>query len=286
MGKRDGEGHAPPGIVTEQPNPRTRDLDRLPLGEVLERIVEEDATVAGAVRAALPEIRRAAEVLIEVLRGGGRWFNLGAGTSGRLGVLDAAEIPPTFGLEPDRVQGVIAGGEAALARAVERAEDDPRAAERDLAARGFGSGDALVALSTSGRTPYVLGGVAYAKRVGARTIAITCDPDAPLAAEVEIPVVVTVGPEVIAGSTRLKGGLAEKMVLHALSTAAMVQLGRVYGNLMSDIRAVTAKLRTRAVAILMRVGPLDPREAERLLDEAGGSLRRALDLLEKESGEG
>jgi N-acetylmuramic acid 6-phosphate etherase len=282
MGKKDGEPGTTSGGITEQPNPRTRDLDRLPLEVVLERILDEDGTVPGAVRAALPQILRAAEVLIEVLQGEGRWFNLGAGTSGRLGVLDAAEIPPTFGLEPHRVQGVIAGGPSALERAVERAEDDPDSAADDLAARGFGSGDVLVALSTSGRTPYALGAIRHAKRLGARTIGITCNSDSPLADQVEIPIVVTVGPEVIAGSTRLKGGLAQKMVLHTLSTAVMVQLGRVYGNLMSDIQASTSKLRDRALTILMRIGPLERVEAERLLVEAGGSLRRALDLLERE----
>ena len=283
MGKSSGEPRDPAPVITEQSNPRTEDLDRLPLESVLERILAEDKTVASAVHAALPEIRRAAETLVEVLRRGGSWFNLGAGTSGRLGVLDAAEIPPTFGMEAHRVQGVIAGGSGALERAVEHAEDDPDAAAHDLDARGFRPRDVLCALSTSGRTPYTLGGVQHAQRIGAHTIGITCNPGAPLASEVDHPIVVTVGPEVIAGSTRLKGGLAQKMVLHALSTAVMVQLGRVHGNLMSDIRAVTSKLRGRALAILMRVGPLEQDEAERLLVEAGGSLRKALDLLEKES---
>ena len=283
MGKRSGEPQDPAPVITEQSNPRTEDLDRLSLESVLERILDEDETVASAVRAALPEIRGAAETLIEVLGRGDSWFNLGAGTSGRLGVLDAAEIPPTFGMEAHRVQGVIAGGSEALERAVEHAEDDPDAAAHDLDSRGFRPRDVLCALSTSGQTPYTLGGVQHARRIGAHTIGITCNPISPLASEVDHPIVVTVGPEVIAGSTRLKGGLAQKMVLHTLSTAVMVKLGRVHGNLMSDIRAITSKLRSRALAILMRVGPLEQDEAERLLVETGGSLRKALDLLGRRS---
>jgi N-acetylmuramic acid 6-phosphate etherase len=270
--------------ITEKANPRTQGLDHLPLEEVLERIVGEDATVADAVRVALPAIRGAAEILVDVLGSGGRWFNLGAGTSGRLGMLDAAEIPPTFGLPPDRVQGVIAGGPAAMERAIEGAEDDADAAVADLASRGFGSSDALVALSASGRTPYVLGGVRYARSLPARTVGVTCSPRAPLVRAVELPIVLEVGPEVLAGSTRMKGGLAQKMVLHTLSTAVMIRLGRVRGNLMSEIRGVNSKLRARAVSTLSRVGRLSPEEAERRLEEAAGSLRQALDRLEREGG--
>jgi N-acetylmuramic acid 6-phosphate etherase len=273
---------APPCDVTEQPNPRTEDLDQLPLEGILERILEEDACVAEAVWRSLPEIRAAAEALFEVLRSGRRWFNLGAGTSGRIGVLDAAEIPPTFGLEPDRVQGLIAGGAAALERAIEGVEDDSEAAAEELDVRGLAAGDALVALSASGRTPYTLGGVRYARRVGARTVGVTCTPGSPLAEEVELPLVTVVGPEVLAGSTRMKGGLAQKMVLHTLSTAVMVRLGKVRGNRMSEIRGVTRKLRNRAVLTLCSVGRVPLDEADRRLNEAEGSLREALDRLERE----
>ena len=281
---RDSEPTVLQDRPTEQPNPRTEDLDRLPLEGILERILEEDASVPEAVRQALPSIRRAAELLVDVLRAGGRWVNVGAGTSGRLGVLDAAEIPPTFGLAPDRVQGLIAGGTKALQGAVEGAEDDPQAAVQDLSDLELTRNDAVVALSASGRTPYVLGAVAHARGIGARTVGITCDPASPLAADVDAPVVVVVGPEAVAGSTRLKGGLAQKMVLHALSTAAMVRLGRVRGNLMSDIRTGNRKLWTRAVSTLIRVGRISHEEAERRLDEAGGDLRSALDRLGGSSG--
>jgi N-acetylmuramic acid 6-phosphate etherase len=282
MPGRDEE--TPGGGITEKSNPRTRELDRLPLEAVLERILHEDATVARAVRSALPSIRGAAELLLDVLGSGGRWFNLGAGTSGRLGVMDAAELPPTFGLAPDRVQGVIAGGAPALERAIEGAEDDAAAASADLAALGFAPTDALVALSASGRTPYVVGGARHARSLGARTIGLTCNPDSPLCAAVELPVVVEVGPEALTGSTRMKGGLAQKMVLHTLSTAVMIRLGRVRGNLMSEIRCVNSKLRTRAVSILREAYGLSAEEAERSLEEAQGSLRQALDRLEEERG--
>jgi N-acetylmuramic acid 6-phosphate etherase len=268
--------------ITEEPNPRTAALDRLPLREILARIVEEDAGVPEAVRSALADLERAAEALVEVLGSGGRWFNLGAGTSGRIGVADAAEIPPTFGLERDRVQGVIAGGAAALGRSIEGAEDDSEAGAADLAARGLSRADAVVALSASGRTPYVLGGVQYARSLGARTIGITCNPESPLAAQADLPVVIAVGPEALAGSTRMKGGLAQKMALHALSTAAMVRLGRVRGNLMTEIRASSSKLRARAVRTLARLGAISFEEAGRRLDDARGSLRDALDRLERE----
>jgi N-acetylmuramic acid 6-phosphate etherase len=272
----------PRGGVTEAANPRTADLDCLPLGTVLDRILEEDASVPGAVRAELPRLEAAATLLQETLEGGGRWINLGAGTSGRIGVLDAAEIPPTFGLPPDRVRGIIAGGKEALRQAVEGAEDDVDAARRDLEELDLSPGDALVALSASGRTPYVIAGLRLAREVGARTVGVTCDPDSPLALEAEAPIVVRVGPEVIAGSTRMKGGLAQKMVLHALSTAVMVRMGRVRGNLMSDIRAINAKLRVRAVRTLVRLCGIGRDEAERRLEEADGSLGIALDRFQKE----
>jgi N-acetylmuramic acid 6-phosphate etherase len=279
MPDQDGQRREEGCEITEQPNPRTGNLDQLPLYEVLERILDEDAGVPDAVRRSFPAIQRAAELLTEVLRSGGRWFNLGTGTSGRLGVLDAAEIPPTFGLPPERVQGVIAGGTPALEHAVEGAEDDTDEAAAQLGERGLGEGDAVVALSASGRTPYTLAGLRYARRAGARTVGITCNPTSELAAEAEVPVVVVVGPEVLAGSTRMKGGLAQKMVLHTLSTAVMVRLGRVHGNRMADIRSSNRKLRARALLTLACVGGLSPEEAERRLEAAGGSLRTALEQL-------
>jgi N-acetylmuramic acid 6-phosphate etherase len=267
------------GPVTESSNPRTRDLDRLPIGELVARIVDEDARVPQAVRAALPQLEQACEALVETLERGGRWINLGAGTSGRIGALDAAEIPPTFGLEPERVQALIAGGPAALVGPVEGAEDDVGAAVRDLRRLDLSSRDALIALSASGRTPYALAGLEHARAVGARALAITCVPDSPLAKRAEIAIVAVVGPEVLTGSTRMKGGLAQKMILHTLSTAVMVRLGRVQGNLMTGLRAVNAKLQERGVRILCELARVSADEAERALDAAGGSVEQALEEL-------
>jgi N-acetylmuramic acid 6-phosphate etherase len=269
---------APPG-PTEDANPRTADLDRLELEPLLARLLDEDATVPAAVRRALPELARAAERLEATLRAGGRWFNLGAGTSGRIGVLDASEIPPTFGLPPDRVQGVIAGGPTALASAVEGAEDRADDAARDLAARGFAASDALLALSASGRTPYALGGLRHARTLGAATLAVTCAPGSELARAAEIAIVVEVGPEAIAGSTRMKGGLAQKMVLHALSTAVMVRLGRTRGNRMSHVAATNDKLRARALRMVMELAGVDEPTARAALEAEDHSPERALERL-------
>ncbi len=281
MSRRDTfEKQAAPG-VTEETNPRTRDIDQLPLRAILERILEEDAGVPDAVRRALPALERAGEMLLAALRSDGRWFNLGAGTSGRIGVLDAAELPPTYGLAPERVQAVLAGAEPALTRAVEGAEDDRAAAGCELGARGLCQRDVLLALSASGETPFVLGGVEHARSVGARTIGLSCTPDSSLVRIVDCPVVIVVGPEAIAGSTRMKGGLAQKMALHMLSTSVMVRLGRVRSNLMLEIGAQTAKLRRRALAILMQLSGQDRARAERALEQSGGSVAKALELLER-----
>jgi N-acetylmuramic acid 6-phosphate etherase len=222
----------------------------------------------------------AVEVLACSLAGGGRWLNVGAGTSGRLGVLDASEIPPTYGLSPRIVQGVIAGGDRALRYAVEDAEDDPVAGSFEVEERGTTLGDAVVGISASGHTPFVLGAIEAATRLGARTIAITCDPDSPLAQSVEIALAPTVGPEVVAGSTRMKGGLMQKMILSALSTTVMVRMGRVRGHHMTHVTPASNKLRGRAVRMLMELGGVDRRRARELLRGSDGSVERALKLLE------
>ncbi len=270
---------APESSATECPNPRTAGLDRLSIEEIVGLLLDEDAGVSEAVRRARPSIEAGTALLIEVLGNGGRWINLGAGTSGRIGVVDAAEIPPTFGLEPSRVQAILAGGRAALERAVEGAEDNPDAGALALRELELGSSDAVVALSASGQTPFVLGAVAYAREVGARTLAISCNPDAPLARSVDIAILAQVGPEAIAGSTRLKGGLAQKMILHTLSTATMVRLGHVRGNLMTGIRPTTAKLRARAVAIVAQLAGVETERAEQALEAAGDSVESALSAL-------
>ena len=272
-------GDGPPDeILTEAVLESTREIDRWRTEEVLAAIHGEDRRAVEAVGRALPDVARAVDVLVLVLQGGGRWFNVGAGTSGRMGALDAAEIPPTFGYPPDRVRAVVAGGPRALLRAVEGAEDDGAASRRELRDLGLLPGDAVVALSASGRTPFALGAVREATEVGARTISITCDPGSPLASEAEITIAPVVGPEVIAGSTRMKGGLAQKMVLHLLSTAVMVRLGRVEGNQMTNLRPVSQKLQRRALRIVMSLAEVGEAQARALLDATRGSVHEAVEM--------
>ncbi len=259
----------------------TRDLDRCTAAEILAAIHVEDAMAVSAVGELLPQIENAVDVLACTLGGGGRWINVGAGTSGRMGALDSAELPPTFGIEPSRVQAIVAGGARALSRAVEGAEDDVYAGPCELRRRGLGAGDAVVAISASGHTPFVLSCLEEAHSAGARTIAITCVQDSPLAEAAEIAIVTNTGAEVIAGSTRMKAGLAQKMVLHLLSTTVMVQLGYVKGNLMTHLVPGSQKLRERAIGILESTTQLNSEQAARLLDEHGGSVADALARLEK-----
>lgn len=264
--------------LTEEILERARDLDERSVGEIVRLIHEEDAVALAAVGQVLGQIEAAVDVLEATLAGGGTWINVGAGTSGRIGVLDASEIPPTFGLSPKRVQGVIAGGEKALRIAVEGAEDNFEAGSWELRERGLALGDAVVAISASGTTPYVLGAVAAAHETGARSIGISCDPGSPLAEAVEISIAPSVGPEVIAGSTRMKGGLVQKMILHSLSTAVMVKLGRVQGNLMTNLSPANTKLKERALGILIQLTDLTPDAARRLLEQNGGCVEAALQV--------
>jgi N-acetylmuramic acid 6-phosphate etherase len=253
-----------------------RELDRMSVSDVLSLIHAEDGRAHAAVGAVLPDIARAVDVLACSIRGGGRWFNVGAGTSGRLGVLDASEVPPTFGMPATCVQGVIAGGDAALTRAVEGAEDNAEAGAWALRERGLQVGDAVLSISASGRTPFALGAFEAAHEVGARRIALCCDPRSPLAEAAEITIAPQVGPEVVAGSTRMKGGLVQKMVLHMLSTTVMVQLGRVEGNFMTRIAPVNEKLRSRAIGIVVELAGVSPERARELLVAHGGDVEGAL----------
>ena len=289
--------------VTEARNERSRDWDLLPVLEQARLMNDEDRHVAEAVAATFPHIAAAVSRIAEALRRGGRLVYVGAGTSGRLAMLDAVECPPTFGTSPEQVQAVIAGGPKALTEAVEGAEDDPAAGAREMDARAVGATDVVVGIAASGETPFVLGAVQRARQRGAGTIAVSCTPRSSLESACELAIVPLVGPEVIAGSTRLKAGTAQKLVLNMLSTLAMVQLGRVYGNLMVYVTATNAKLRRRAarivtaatgatenaamdalarvqgrvpVAIVMLVRRLSAQEAETRLRRAGGSVRRAL----------
>jgi N-acetylmuramic acid 6-phosphate etherase len=258
----------------------THDLDRRSAADIIATIHAEDANALAAVGKVLPQVELAVDVLACTLGGGGRWFNVGAGTSGRMGTLDAAELPPTFGIAPSRVQALIAGGPRALTRSVEGAEDNPEAGSFELGRRNLGPGDAVVAISASGYTPFVLGCLNTAHEVGARTIAITCAPNSPLAEGAEIAIVPEVGPEVIAGSTRMKGGVAQKMILHLLSTTVMVRLGYVDGNLMSHVVPACAKLQERAVRILSARSGLSDEQARVQLERSGGSVAVALRDLE------
>lgn len=267
---------------TEAALERSHALDEMKPFEILELIHGEDAVAHAAVGRVLPEMAEAVEVLACALSGGGRWFNVGAGTSGRIGVLDASEIPPTYGLAPRMVQGLIAGGDRALRHATEGAEDDVMAGELELEERGVTLGDVIVGLSASGTTPYVLGAIDAATRLGARTIAITCDAGSPLAESVEIAIAPEVGPEVVTGSTRMKGGLAQKMVLTAISTAVMVRMGRVRGHHMTHISPGSSKLRGRAARIVMDLGKVDRERARELLRMTEGSVEAALQMIETE----
>src|SRR2546423_1280089 len=262
--------------LTEQENPRTAQISSLPTEEVLRLMNEEDARVPEAVARVLPEVTKAVDEIVERLEQGGRLFYIGTGTSGRLGVLDASECPPTFGVSPDLVQGIIAGGFDACYRAVEASEDDEEAGARDLDQRGFSSADVLVGIAASGRTPYAVGAVNHAREMGALTIATTCVPDSRIADAAEIPIVPVVGPEVVAGSTRLKAGTAQKLVLNMLSTATMIRLGYITGNRMTNVQTRNVKLHARAIRILESELDLNEKDAAVALDAAKGSLPTAI----------
>ena len=266
----------PDDLLTERRNPASDGIDARPAAQILAIINAEDANVAEAVAREIPRIAQAVEAVVERLEKGGRLFYIGAGTSGRLGVLVAAVCPPTFSVAPELVQGIIAGGEAALARASEASEDDPELGARDLDAHGFTAADALAGIAASGLTPYVLGAVARARELGALTIGISCTPGSELSQAVDIAIEPLTGPEVIAGSTRMKAGTATKLVLNMLSTAVMIRLGHVYGNLMVNVQPANAKLRERAVRIVAEAGGIDRERAEALLEASGGTVKTAI----------
>ena len=262
--------------ITEQANPRSENLSSLSSAEIVRLMNDEDATVANAVRRVLSSIEMAIDVIVQRLKSGGRLFYIGTGTSGRLGVLDASECPPTFGVPPELVQGVIAGGYDACYRAVEASEDDAGASEADLQQRSFGSSDALVGIAASGKTPYTVGAITYARQLGAFTVALTCVPNSPITQAAEVSIVPVVGPEIVTGSSRLKAGTAQKMVLNMISTATMVRLGYVSGNRMSNLQAKNSKLRDRALRILMQETGLDSDRAASLFQASENNLSVAL----------
>jgi N-acetylmuramic acid 6-phosphate etherase len=293
-----------PQPLTEQRHPASERLDELATRDLIQTIHDADAAIPAALAPELDAIARAVDAIAARFDLGGRLFYLGAGTSGRLGVLDASECPPTFNVSPDLVQGVIAGGDYALRHAVEGAEDDPAQGIADLQQRGFQAHDTLVGIAASGRTPYVLGAVAWARQLGALTVGLSCVPASPLALAAEIPITPAVGPEIVTGSTRMRAGTATKLVLNMLSTGVMVRRGLVYGNLMVNVQPTNSKLRDRAVrivadltgldhpaaakllatahspkpAILMHFHGVTREQAEARLQAAGGNLRQALRL--------
>ena len=262
--------------VTEQENPRTSNLSSFSSIEIVQAMNDEDKLVADAVGSVLSDVAQAVDRIVDRLKNYGRLFYIGTGTSGRLGVLDAAECPPTFGVSPQLVQAVIAGGYEACYRAVEASEDDAAAGGHDLEARGFSGQDALIGIAASGRTPYTVGAVEYARHLGAFTAAITCVPGSPICKAAEIAIVPVVGPEVVAGSTRLKAGTAQKLVLNMLSTATMVRLGYVTGNRMTNVHTGNQKLQARALRILMAEAGLEEDAAASILVAASGNLPVAL----------
>ncbi len=263
--------------LTERRNPKTADIDLADALEIIDLINAEDRTVAAAVHAQREPIAAALTTAEHVLRAGGRLFYVGAGTSGRLGVLDASEIPPTFGAPPDLVQGIIAGGTAALTRSQEGAEDRPDGARDDLDMAGVRASDFVIGIAASGTTPRVRAALQHAKTLGARTAIIACSPPpAETLAAADIAIVVLTGPEVVTGSTRMKAGTATKLVLNTITTGAMIRLGKTYGNLMVDLQASNAKLRDRAERIVCEVCGIGADDARELLTRAGGSVKLAI----------
>ncbi len=262
--------------ITEQENPRTANIDRVSTLEAIRLINDEDKLVAPAVEKVLPEIAAAIERIVERLRNGGRLFYVGTGTSGRLGVLDASEIPPTFGVSYDLIQGVIAGGYDALYKATEASEDNEDAGKTDLEARNLTEKDAVIGIAASGRTPYTIGAVEYAKTLGCLTACICCVPDSLLTKTVEIPIVAVVGAEAIAGSSRMKAGTAQKLILNLISTGVMIKLGYVKGNRMTNVKSSNRKLKERGLRILMAETNLDEQSAGNLMNQADNDLRVAI----------
>jgi N-acetylmuramic acid 6-phosphate etherase len=267
----------PPLRLTERRNPRTQRLDQATPRELVAMIAAEDATIPAAVAAVAEDIARALELVEGAFRAGGRLFYVGAGTSGRLGVLDAAECPPTFGSPPEQVQGIIAGGPAALVSAVEGAEDDPAGGAAAIDERSVSAEDVVLGIAASGVTPFVLGALTRAREIGAVTVLVTCaEPPEDVRSQAKVAIVIQTGPEVVTGSTRMKAGTATKLVLNSITTGAMVRLGKTYGNLMVDLQATNAKLVDRGQRIVMEVAGVDRATAITSLAAADGSVRTAI----------
>ena len=266
-------------LDTEQRNPRTMHLDTLDTLSMVRLINEEDHRCAEAVKEVLPEIAQSVDLIYERIHAGGRLFYAGAGTSGRLGVLDAAECPPTYGVSPDLVVGLIAGGPPAFLKAVEGAEDSPELGRQDLIDRGFSRNDALVGIAASGRTPYVIGAMDYARSLGAPVMALVCCRNSELSRHAQVTMAPVPGPEVVTGSSRMKSGTCQKLVLNMLSTCVMVKMGKVYGNLMVDVRASNEKLVHRAISIVRTSTGCDEADAVAALNACGFSCKTAIIMI-------
>ena len=263
-------------LVSETRNPQTMDLDALTTIELVNRFNQQDTLVAQAVKATLPEVAKAVDAAAQALKAGGRIIYMGAGTSGRLGVLDASECPPTFGVPHGLVVGLIAGGPGALLKAVEGAEDNAQLGEDDLKALSLNAADLVVGLAASGRTPYVIGGLKYASAVGCTTVAVSCNPDSPIAHEADIAISPVVGPEALTGSTRLKSGTAQKLVLNMISTGAMVKFGKVSQDLLADMNAPTVKLVDRACRMVVEATGVTRDIAEKVLKQTDFEVKPAI----------
>lgn len=266
-------------LVTEQPNPKTGTIDTAPVGEILKLINDEDATVHEAVKKELGAIENGVDMIVKAFKNGGRLFYIGAGTSGRLGVLDASECPPTFGSDHEMVQGVIAGGNEALVRSKEGVEDREESAIEDLKSHGLQSDDVLCALSASKRTPYALSALKYARDIGAKTIYVTCTPGSELKAIADVLICPVTGPEVVMGSTRMKAGTAQKMVLNMLTTASFIRLGKVYKNMMIDLQMNSEKLKERSKRVLMIITGVDYETAGEYLRKSDGHVKTAIVMI-------
>ena len=266
-------------LITEQRNPNSMHVDSLSALEIVQLMNEEDKQVPLAIEKCLPQIAQAVECIVAAFQQGGRLVYIGAGTSGRLGVLDASECPPTFGVSPEMVKGIIAGGERALRHPIEGAEDSKSQAVVDLQTIQFSSKDVLVGIAASGRTPYVIGALEYAKRLGSATVSIASNPNSAMANIVDIAIDTVVGPEVLTGSSRLKSGTAQKLVLNMLTTASMILMGKCYQNLMVDVQASNEKLKARAIRIVMQATDCDKALAEETLKQADQNAKLAIMMI-------
>ncbi len=263
-------------LITEKQNSASKYIDTVSTLDMLKIINKEDQIVALAVEKTLPEIAKAVDLIVTQLQKGGRLIYIGAGTSGRLGILDASECPPTFGTDPNQIIGLIAGGETAILKAVENAEDKPEQGQQDLINIGFNQHDVLVAIAASGRTPYVVGAIDYAKEQKAKVISISCNPDTEMTKKAHISITPIVGPEVITGSSRLKAGSAQKMILNMLTTGSMIKMGKVFGNLMVDVEATNEKLMKRQTSIVMQAADCNENDAETALNACGRHCKTAI----------